>query len=557
MYSKDGIKNNQGISKILIIIIILVILLIIGAVAFIFLNNNSNNEQQQPEQENLNTMGALQDTDTTITLEEKNYIKYNYLDKVSILVSNMYSTQQENIVETAMRFVQDPNTDSTETVTGSQNTVVNTNNVIGNTDLNNSITNGNTTNNISNNTNSLANNTNTNSNTIIINENNTNSLNNVGNTNITGGNTIDSSLNGGMTSLDLNTQANANAQIENVQKAISEITNESVENVGTLMSQLNSSNSILKAYVTDIISISKENGVYNVTYKVCWPIEDNMKYYKTMDKMNTAAVDRLESTTVNITFTKNMDYEYSRYKLQSIAEVEKTTPVCYYLTYVNNKFGVIDEKGNVVIDNTYDWIDIPNNYKDIFICKTGETTTVLNKDNQQLYTEYPNISVIQSSQGGNSLWYEKDFLVFEENGKYGAIDYDGFVVYEPVYDKIEPLYYIEGRLILTENGKQALGDITGKIISNFKYTKIGLLGGQFEISSMVNSQRTQEQVVQMMETGDYILGQDVDNVIETIQIIPVGDVAGDFANLPQINYNASINEWQLRSLDNKYLLYIR
>ena len=557
MYSKDGIKNNQGISKILIIIIILVILLIIGAVAFIFLNNNSNNEQQQPEQENLNTMGALQDTDTTITLEEKNYIKYNYLDKVSILVSNMYSTQQENIVETAIRFVQDPNTDSTETVTGSQNTVVNTNNVIGNTDLNNSITNGNTTNNISNNTNSLANNTNTNSNTIIINENNTNSLNNVGNTNMTGGNTIDSSLNGGMTSLDLNTQANANAQIENVQKAISEITNESVENVGTLMSQLNTSNSILKAYVTDILSISKENGVYSVTYKVCWPIEDNMKYYKTMDKMNTAAVDRLESTTVNITFTKNMDYEYSRYKLQSIAEVEKTTPVCYYLTYVNNKFGVIDEKGNVVIDNTYDWIDIPNNYKDIFICKTGETTTVLNKDNQQLYTEYPNISVIQSSQGGNSLWYEKDFLVFEENGKYGAIDYDGFVVYEPVYDKIEPLYYIEGRLILTENGKQALGDITGKIISNFKYTKIGLLGGQFEISSMVNSQRTQEQVVQMMETGDYILGQDVDNVIETIQIIPVADVAGDFADLPQINYNASINEWQLRSLDNKYLLYIR
>lgn len=557
MYSKDDIKNNQGISKILIIIIVLVILLIIGVVAFILLNNNSKDNQQPPQQEDLNTMGALQDTDTTITLEEKNYIKYDYLDKISILISNMYPTQQENIVETAMRFVQDPNTDSTETVTGNQNTVVNTNNVIGNTDLNNTLTNGNT-NNISNNTNVLTNTTNGNSNTIVINENNTNSLNNTGNTNIIGTtNAVDTSLNGGMTSLDLNTQANANAQIENVQKAISEITNESVENVGTLMSQLNNSNSILKAYVTDILSISKENGVYSVTYKVCWPIEDNMKYYKTMDKMNTAAVDRLESTTVNITFTKNMDYEYSKYKLQSIAEVEKTTPVCYYLTYVNNKFGVIDEKGNVVIDNTYDWIDIPNNYKDIFICKTGETTTVLNKEGQQLYTEYPNISVIQSSQGGNSLWYEKDFLVFEENGKYGAIDYDGFVVYEPVYDKIEPLYYIEGRLILTENGKQALGDITGKIISNFKYTKIGLLGGQFEISSMVNSQRTQEQVVQMMETGDYILGQDVDNVIETIQIIPVGDVAGDFANLPQINYNASINEWQLRSLDNKYLLYIR
>lgn len=551
MYSKEDIKKNQGISKILIIIIVLVILLIIGVIAFVFLNNNTNNEQQ-PVQNDLNTMDALQDTDTTITTEEKNDIKYNYLDKISILVSNMYSTQQENIVETAMRFVQDPNIESTETLTGSQNTVVNQNNIV----ENNNIADNNTINNISNSTNTLTNNSS--GNTIIINNNTSNNISNTNSTNNIGiNNMTNSSLNGGMTSLDLNTQADANAQIENVQKAISEMTNESVENVGTLISQLNSSNSILKAYVTDIISISKENGVYDVTYKVCWPIEDNMKYYKTMDKMNTAAVDRLESTTVNIKFTKNMDYEYSKYKVQSITEIEKTTPVCYYLTYVNNKFGVIDEKGNVIIDNIYDWIDIPNNYKDIFVCKTGETTTVLNKNGEQLYTEYPNLTVIQSSQGGNSMWYEKDFLVFEQNGKYGAIDYDGFVVYEPIYDKIEPLYYIEGRLILTENGKQALGDITGKIISNFKYTKIGLLGGQFEISSMVNSQRTQEQVVQMMETGDYILGQDVDNVIETIQIIPVGDVAGDFADLPQVNYNAAINEWQLRSLDGKYLLYIK
>ena len=551
MYSKEDIKKNQGISKILIIIIVLVILLIIGVIAFVFLNNNTNNEQQ-PVQNDLNTMDALQDTDTTITTEEKNDIKYNYLNKISILVSNMYSTQQENIVETAMRFVQDPNIESTETLTGSQNTVVNQNNIV----ENNNIADNNTINNISNSTNTLTNNSS--GNTIIINNNTSNNISNTNSTNnMEINNMTNSSLNGGMTSLDLNTQADANAQIENVQKAISEMTNESVENVGTLISQLNSSNSILKAYVTDIISISKENGVYDVTYKVCWPIEDNMKYYKTMDKMNTAAVDRLESTTVNIKFTKNMDYEYSKYKVQSITEIEKTTPVCYYLTYVNNKFGVIDEKGNVIIDNIYDWIDIPNNYKDIFVCKTGETTTVLNKNGEQLYTEYPNLTVIQSSQGGNSMWYEKDFLVFEQNGKYGAIDYDGFVVYEPIYDKIEPLYYIEGRLILTENGKQALGDITGKIISNFKYTKIGLLGGQFEISSMVNSQRTQEQVVQMMETGDYILGQDVDNVIETIQIIPVGDVAGDFADLPQVNYNAAINEWQLRSLDGKYLLYIK
>lgn len=567
MYSKEDIRNNRGITKIQIIIIVVVVLLLIGAGVAFFILNKSKTPQPANEQD---TTQALQDTDTTITTEEKNYIKYHYLDKVSILVSNMYSTQSENTVETALRFLKDPNTETkTTTQTGNANTVPDTNiipsadaNAIGNT------TNAtNTTNTAGNNVANLSNTAGTN--TTITNNNIGPMANNTAGSNVitanttdanntatAGGNNTSSNLNGGLTTLDINNQNSANEQIDNVQKAISEFTTESVDNVGTIMSQLNA-NSVLQAYVTDIVSIKKENGVYDVTYKVCWPIADNLKYYKTMDKLNTAAVDRLESTTVNVKFTKNTDYQYSKYKVQSITAGEKTTPVCYYLSYSNGKWGVIDEKGNVIIENNYDWIDIPNNYKDIFICKTGDTTTVLNKSSQPIYTDYQNISTIQSTQGGNSNWYEKDFLVFQENGKYGAIDYDGFVVYEPVYDKIEPLYYIEGRLILTENGKEALGDITGKVISNFKYTKIGLLGGQFEISSMVNSQRTQEQVVQMMETGDYILGQDVDNVIETIQIIPTQDAQGDFANLPQVNYNPNINDWQLRSYDGKYLLYMK
>ena len=119
------------------------------------------------------------------------------------------------------------------------------------------------------------------------------------------------------------------------------------------------------------------------------------------------------------------------------------------------------------------------------------------------------------------------------------------------------MYYIEGKLILTENGKQALADITGKINSNFKYTKIGVLGGQFELSSLVNSQRTLEQIQAMVQNGLYIVGQDVNGTVEIIKNITNAEANVDFSSLPQINYPTAINEWQLRSLDGTYLLYIK
>ena len=95
MYSKEDIRNNRGITKIQIIIIVVVVLLLIGAGVAFFILSKSKTPQPINEQD---TTQALQDNDTTITTEEKNYIKYHYLDKVSILVSNMYSTQSENTV---------------------------------------------------------------------------------------------------------------------------------------------------------------------------------------------------------------------------------------------------------------------------------------------------------------------------------------------------------------------------------------------------------------------------------------------------------------------------
>lgn len=542
MLSKLGMKDEKGISKVAIIIIVVILLLVLIAGILYFILVVNKDSQKTEDTSNTINQEELLDTNDEITAEEKKNLKENYLGVFSILISDKYQTNEQNLAEVAMQFVrmQENNGSSTGTSITSnlnQNTIGNT---IDTTTQNETMVN---------NTIVI---TGDNPSSINVNTNSTTNTMNLANTASLDSGTINMNIGSNTTTTNSTT-----AKEDEVAIAINEVKGESLDNLSTVLAQMNKTNQVVPGYVTDILDITKTKGVYDIIYKVCWPTQADLKKYGTMDKINTAAVDRLESTTVKITLTKNLNYEYCEYKVKSIEEIEKTTPTCYYASYVNNKFGVIDQSGNTIIDNTYDWIDIPNNYKDIFVCKTGENVVVLNSAKEQLYEDYENLSVIQSTAGGESRWYEKDLLVYQKDGKYGAIDYDGFEVFEPIYDKIEPLYYIEGKLILTENGKQAIADITGKITSNFKYTKIGVLGGQFELSSLVNSQRTLEQVQAMVQNGLYIVGQDVNGVVEIIKNITNAEANVDFSSLPQMNYPMTINEWQLRSLDGTYLLYIR
>ena len=56
---------------------------------------------------------------------------------------------------------------------------------------------------------------------------------------------------------------------------------------------------------------------------------------------------------------KNKNKEY---------ELEKITSWKYFTIVENNKMGVIDNKGNVIIEPNYNTIQIPNPTKDVFIC---------------------------------------------------------------------------------------------------------------------------------------------------------------------------------------------
>jgi hypothetical protein len=91
--------------------------------------------------------------------------------------------------------------------------------------------------------------------------------------------------------------------------------------------------------------------------------------------------------------------------------------------YSDDKVGVVDKNGNLIIDAIYSDIFIPNPSKDVFFVYENATDyKIVNSKSEELFTDYDKVEVLQTSE--LSLDFEKVFLKFEKNGKYGLIDFD-------------------------------------------------------------------------------------------------------------------------------------
>lgn len=166
---------------------------------------------------------------------------------------------------------------------------------------------------------------------------------------------------------------------------------------------------------------------------------------------------------------------------------EKNKDVSTVTTYLsvleNNKWGVIDNKGNIVVDLNYDeMVVIPNKTQDVFVCTynidyNNETysTKVIDEDGNQILTEYNEITAIENSDGTN-VWYEDNVLRFKKAGKYGLINFEGKVIAEPEYDNIYALSGVKDTLIIEKDGKKGLiNNKTSEIIINPEYIDIAAI----------------------------------------------------------------------------------
>lgn len=160
-------------------------------------------------------------------------------------------------------------------------------------------------------------------------------------------------------------------------------------------------------------------------------------------------------------------------------ELEKIEKYSYFKLYQNEKYGVIDSKGNILIEATYDVVNIPNPTKAVFVCyyeyneNAGEyKTKVLNEKGEQILTAYEQVLPLMCEESTSNIPFEKSVLKYKENGKYGIIDFSGKKITKPIYDNIESLEYREGSLLVEQNGKFGVININGKQIVKVEYDKI-------------------------------------------------------------------------------------
>lgn len=158
---------------------------------------------------------------------------------------------------------------------------------------------------------------------------------------------------------------------------------------------------------------------------------------------------------------------------------EEISKYSYFIISENEKTGVIDRSGNIIINPEYDYIQIPNPEKPIFICLYDYDSSiqaykskVLNNKGEELYTKYSNITAISCNNTSSEWSYQTAILKYKENDKYGIITTTGKKVTNAIYDSIETLDYKDGILKIKQNDKYGLINLNGEVVVKAEYNAI-------------------------------------------------------------------------------------
>lgn len=157
-------------------------------------------------------------------------------------------------------------------------------------------------------------------------------------------------------------------------------------------------------------------------------------------------------------------------KDRTVAVIEEE-PYEYFALYsLDEKVGVVDKKGKTLIKPEYTTIYIPNQSKEVFFCYKDEEYRVLDSKGKDIFTEFSSVSPIIISD--TSLEMEKNVLCYEENGKYGLVDYDGKKLTGAIYEKVESLTNKPGCILVKKDGLYGVLDSYGNTVVDIKYNSV-------------------------------------------------------------------------------------
>lgn len=159
-------------------------------------------------------------------------------------------------------------------------------------------------------------------------------------------------------------------------------------------------------------------------------------------------------------------------KINKDYTLEKITDRNYFTLYKNGKVGVINTSGEIIISPDYNYIQIPNPTKDVFICSKNNSILVLNSKGETLFQNYEEVTGIPVTGTIGDIPYEKSVLKYKQGNLYGLINMEGKVITKAIYEKIESVPYKEGEILVQKDGKQGVINSKGAKLVDEKYDSI-------------------------------------------------------------------------------------
>ncbi len=184
--------------------------------------------------------------------------------------------------------------------------------------------------------------------------------------------------------------------------------------------------------------------------------------------------------------------------------IEEIKDYNYFSLIENEKYGVIDKNGNVVVEPIYIAVQIPNPSKPVFICiksynqETKEYETVVYNDKkEELFTDYQNVQAISIQTNVETVPYEKSVLMYKKDSQYGLINLQGKEVTKPIYQEISSVNYKEGCFLVKQDGLYGVINMNGKVVIPCGYETINSDNYYNEITKnettgFIVSKRTEE-----------------------------------------------------------------
>lgn len=160
----------------------------------------------------------------------------------------------------------------------------------------------------------------------------------------------------------------------------------------------------------------------------------------------------------------------------------------YFAVYQDEKWGILGSNGEMIIEPMYQEMPIViDSSKDIFLCtydinedEGTYKTKVINSKNEEIWTKYDKVEGLENYDKSGNVWYEKDVLKVQKEGKWGLINLNGNEISDIIYDDIKTLKGVENSIIVEKDGNIGLLNSKGNKIADTIYSGINTFGEDYK-----------------------------------------------------------------------------